>query len=44
MSQILCSYSCRRAGHSFSALAKTDETLLNFDQLKGMLAFDEDRS
>ena len=44
MSQILCSYSCRCAGHSFSALAKTDEILLNLDQFKGVLAFDEDKS
>jgi hypothetical protein len=25
-------------------LAKTDETLLNLDQFKGVLAFDEDKS
>ncbi|OTG76099.1 FAD-linked oxidoreductase [Acinetobacter sp. ANC 4169] len=29
------------AGHSFSALAKTDEVLLNLDHLKGVVAFDE---
>lgn len=32
------------AGHSFSALVKTDKILLNLDQLKGVVAFDEDKS
>ncbi|MGE8557090.1 MAG: D-arabinono-1,4-lactone oxidase [Acinetobacter sp.] len=31
------------AGHSFSALAKTDEVLLNLDQFKGVVAFDEEK-
>ena len=29
------------AGHSFSALAKTDEVLLNLDHFKGVVRFDE---
>ncbi|MFH7766655.1 D-arabinono-1,4-lactone oxidase [Acinetobacter sp. BSP-28] len=32
------------AGHSFSAVAKTDKLLLNLDQLKGVVAFDEDKT
>ncbi|WP_313034894.1 D-arabinono-1,4-lactone oxidase [Acinetobacter sp.] len=31
------------AGHSFSALAKTDDILLNLDQFKGVVAFDEEK-
>ncbi|WP_425915764.1 hypothetical protein [Acinetobacter sp. TSRC1-2] len=30
------------AGHSFSAVAKTNDVLLNLDQLKGVVALDED--
>jgi len=32
------------AGHSFSALAKTDDILLNLDQFKGVVAFDEEKT
>lgn len=32
------------AGHSFSALAKTDDVLLNLDQFKGVVAFDEEKT
>lgn len=32
------------AGHSFSPLAKTDDVLLNLDQLKGIVAFDPDKT
>lgn len=32
------------AGHSFSAVAKTDAVLLNLDHLKRMLAFNEDQT
>lgn len=31
------------AGHSFSPLAKTDEVLLNLDQFKGVVAFDQEK-
>ncbi|MCJ8512387.1 D-arabinono-1,4-lactone oxidase [Acinetobacter lwoffii] len=32
------------AGHSFSPLAKTDEVLLNLDLLKGIVAFDQEKT
>lgn len=32
------------AGHSFSPLAKTDEVLLNLDQFKGVVAFDQEKT
>lgn len=32
------------AGHSFSPLAKTDEVLLNLDQFKGIVAFDQEKT
>ena len=32
------------AGHSFSALAKTDDLLLNLDQFKGIVAFDQEKT
>jgi L-gulonolactone oxidase len=32
------------AGHSFSPLAKTDEILLNLDQFKGIVAFDQEKT
>ena len=32
------------AGHSFSALAKTDDILLNLDQFKGVVTFDEKKT
>ena len=32
------------AGHSFSPLAKTDDVLLNLDQFKGVVAFDQEKS
>jgi len=32
------------AGHSFSPLAKTDEVLLNLDQFKGIVAFNQEKT
>ena len=32
------------AGHSFSALVKTDAVLINLDRFKGVVAFDEDQT
>src|SRR5690606_3974097 len=32
------------AGHSFSALAKTNDVLLHLDQFKGVVAFDQEKT
>lgn len=47
LKKLLKSYAHIRAvgaGHSFSALVKTDEVVINLDRFKGVVAFDEDQT